>query len=122
MKITKHRFFLDGSANRQIERIDWVLAGTEGVDRYDPRCAPIGQMVNGIDLWMPVLIDGPAFDMTPLLPTYNYKNETIQDPETGNFSVVQVPESVQSYNQMDVYSQPLLPGYVEITMAQYNAA
>lgn len=127
MKFNKTRFFHNVTTDRYWpETIKWVLAGTEGVDINDPRAAPIGETRNhpitglpGFDMWIPIYIQDPGFDISTISHVYEETPELYIDPLQGA-TMRSVQGDVISYAQMDVYSQDILPDTVEVTMQEYN--
>lgn len=127
--ITKYRFFEVNGATYILEEVEWSLTGTGIIPLNDPRGVSIGEVrINpntGLpqDHWIPLSIGNLGADITPLLPVYQYETKLEQDGSTGAYYEVQVPVAVITPSPpMDIYALPLYPGYVEITMEQFNIA
>lgn len=90
MQIKKKRWFKDisGANKRGLtfeETLTFGLAGTSGIEMSDPRLRPIGQIENGIDLWLLLGISNPAYTVPDLPHNVTFKkrlNPNTHIPET----------------------------------------
>lgn len=112
MRKVVHRFFHDTANDVYImEEIKW-----ETCDVNDPRRA---QGPDNMGMAFPISIMNPGFDISGIQHTYITEPYVYMD---ANGMAVKGSKviGVSSYAQMDAYSQPLLPNYVQITMQDYN--
>ena len=129
MRFDKYRFMHDTNNNWYLaEFITWILCGTEGVAIDDPRGAAIGEVrnnpitnISGFDLWIPLIITNPAIDMSGVDHVYNTVSQLEINSSTHIAAMTSKKTSVATYTQMDIYGQPLLPGYLEVNQVAYNA-
>lgn len=123
MRHTIYRFFQRDDGAYTLEKTTWVLVGTECINRHDPRAVVIGrsEIVNGksLDLWIPITVVQPAYDVQ--LADHEYSIEVGHKiDDYGRLIEGNIKKDVIGFNEMDIYSKPLLPGYTEITMKEYN--
>lgn len=128
MKITKNRFFENSVTGVSfMEKIEWILAGTEVTSVDDPRAVSIGEDethpvtgLPGFDLWIPLSVSNCGSMMSSVDHLYKTELTTQLDPK-GMANMVNKRTEVIAYTRMNIYSQPLKPNTLEISMSKYNA-
>lgn len=107
--------------NKKVEEMTWCLCGTKGIDMDDPRKTPIGMTVihpetgENIDCWVCIAMSNPAFNVS-YQDTITGTDIIYDDTQNKMIQTNIVQRTVVPFNYM---TEPLLPGYTQITEPAY---
>jgi hypothetical protein len=115
--------YFNANGKAIVEGITFIQAGTSGAKVNDIRAirgSVLGRDLDSDKEWIPISFSNPSF-IVPRPDTIMSEMVTIQLPEGGLLDYQRVVKcdltTLPNYNP---YDEPLLPGWVEISRAEYD--